>query len=101
MQLRFTYIYSLHQWVSITNQLTSQNFPKNKTINKTKLLVGGVELALSWGDGISHYATYSNNYFSLADALELLTKRCGACYRKTIKNPYHVQSIKKHKLQLL
>ncbi len=49
-----------------------------------------------------HFTTYSDNYFALADALEaLLQKDVELVTEKTLKNPYLVQSINKHKLQLL
>ncbi len=49
-----------------------------------------------------HYTTYADNYFALADALEaLLKKNVELVTEKTLKNPYLVQSINRHKLQLL
>ncbi len=49
-----------------------------------------------------HYTTYSDNYFALAEALEtLLKKDVELVTEKTIKNPYLLQNINRHKLQLL
>lgn len=49
-----------------------------------------------------HYTTYADNYFALADALEaLLNKEVELVTEKTLKNPYLLQSINRHKLQLL
>ncbi len=49
-----------------------------------------------------HYTTYADNYFALADALEaLLKKSVELVTEKTLKNPYLLKSINRHKLQLL
>lgn len=49
-----------------------------------------------------HYTTYSDNYFALADALEGLLKRhVDLVTEKTLKNPYLLQSINSHKVQLI
>ncbi len=49
-----------------------------------------------------HYTTYSDNYFALADALEILLKRnVDLVTEKTLKNPYLLQNINSHKLQLI
>ncbi len=49
-----------------------------------------------------HYTTYADNYFALADALEaLLNKKVELVTEKTLINPYLLQSINRHKLQLL
>ncbi len=49
-----------------------------------------------------HYTTYADNYFALADALELLLKKdVDLVTEKTLKNPYLVQNINRHKLQLI
>lgn len=49
-----------------------------------------------------HYATYANNYFALADALEqLLQKKVELVAEETLKNPYLLQSINSYKLPLL
>ncbi len=48
------------------------------------------------------YVTYSDNYFALADALEaLLGKNVDLVTEKTLKNPYLLQNINRHKLQLI
>ena len=48
------------------------------------------------------YTTYADNYFALADALEaLLKKDVELVTEKTLKNPYLIESINRHKLQLL
>lgn len=49
-----------------------------------------------------HYTTYADNYFALADALEmLLNKKVELVTEKTIKNPYLLQTINSYKLQVL
>ncbi len=49
-----------------------------------------------------HYTTYADNYFALADALEaLLKKDVELVAEETIQNPYLLQSINSHKMQLL
>jgi predicted nucleotidyltransferase len=46
--------------------------------------------------------TYAENYFKLADALEtLLQKKVDLVTERTLKNPYLLQSINRHKLALL
>lgn len=48
------------------------------------------------------YETYANNYFALAHALEkLLNKQVDLVTEKTLKNPYLLQAINSHKMQLL
>jgi predicted nucleotidyltransferase len=48
------------------------------------------------------YTTYADNYFALADALEsLLKKHVDLVTEKTLKNPYLLQCINSHKLQLI
>ena len=48
------------------------------------------------------YETYANNYFDLASALEdLLKKKVDLVTEKTLKNPYLLQAINSHKIQLL
>ena len=48
------------------------------------------------------YETYANNYFDLAHALEdLLKKQVDLVTAKTLKNPYLLQTINSHKVQLL
>lgn len=52
--------------------------------------------------GDMHYTTYADNYFALAEALEtLLQKDVELVTEKTLKNPYLLQSINQHKLQVL
>lgn len=47
-------------------------------------------------------ASYADNYFALANALEtLLKKRVDLVTERTIKNPYLLQTINKDKLPLL
>ena len=49
-----------------------------------------------------HYTTYADNYFALAEALESLLKRSvDLVTEKTLKNPYLLQVINRHKLQLI
>ncbi len=46
--------------------------------------------------------TYSNNYFSLIDALEtLLNKKVELIAEETLSNPYFIQSIDSHKVSVL
>lgn len=48
------------------------------------------------------YTIYADNYFSLAEALEtLLKKSVDLVTEKTLKNPYLLQAINQHKLQLI
>ena len=49
-----------------------------------------------------HFVAYADNYFALADALELLlNKNVDLVTEKTLQNPYLLQNINRHKLQLL
>ena len=49
-----------------------------------------------------HYETYADNYFALNDALENLLKRdVELVAEETLHNPYLIQSIDSHKVQLL
>ena len=49
-----------------------------------------------------NYVSYADNYFALADALEsLLKKNVDLVTEKTLKNPYLVENINRHKLQLI
>jgi len=49
-----------------------------------------------------NYVSYADNYFALADALEaLLHKSVDLVTEKTLKNPYLVANIDRHKLQLI
>ena len=48
------------------------------------------------------YETYSNNYFALLYGLQDLLKRdVDLVTEKTLKNPYLLQSINQHKVQIL
>jgi uncharacterized protein len=48
------------------------------------------------------YETYANNYFALAHALEdLLKKNVDLVTEKTLKNPFLLESINSHKVQVL
>ena len=48
------------------------------------------------------YVAYADNYFSLLYALQrLLQKEVDLVTEKTLKNPYLLQSINQHKVQLL
>ena len=48
------------------------------------------------------YETYANNYFALAHALEdLLKKNVDLVAEKTLKNPFLLESINSHKVQVL
>lgn len=49
-----------------------------------------------------NYVTYADNYFALADDLEsLLNRQVDLVTEKTLKNPYLLQNINRHKLQLI
>ena len=49
-----------------------------------------------------HYEAYANNYFALAEALEaLLQRQVELVTERTLKNPYLLQTIDRHKLQVL
>ncbi len=49
-----------------------------------------------------HFVTYADNYFALGHALEkLLKKNVDLVAEKTLKNPYLLQSINSHKIQLI
>jgi len=48
------------------------------------------------------FEMYANNYFALANALEkFLQKKVDLVTEKTLKNPYLLQSINSHKVQLI
>lgn len=60
-----------------------------------------VDLIIKFPDDM-HYTTYADNYFGLADALEMLLKRnVDLVTEKTLKNPYLLQTINNNKLQLI
>ena len=60
-----------------------------------------VDFMISFPESM-HYVTYADNYFALADALEAtLNKKVELVSEETIKNPYLIQSINSHKIQLL
>jgi predicted nucleotidyltransferase len=60
-----------------------------------------VDFIISFPEGM-HYTIYADNYFALADALEaLLHKKVELVTEKTLKNPYLLQNINSHKLQVL
>ncbi len=49
-----------------------------------------------------HFKTYSDNYFGLAHALEDLLKRgVDLVAEETLQNPYLIQTINSHKMQVL
>lgn len=48
------------------------------------------------------YVTYANNYFALEEALEtLLKKQVEVVAEETLHNPYLIQNINSHKVQVL
>lgn len=60
-----------------------------------------VDFIIKFPDSM-HYTTYADNYFALADALEnLLKKDVELVTEKTLTNPYLLQTINAHKLQLV
>jgi predicted nucleotidyltransferase len=49
-----------------------------------------------------HFTTYADNYFALADQLELLLKKkVELVTEKTLKNPYLLQVINQSKMRLI
>ncbi len=98
-------------------KLIEQNLPEIKQLMKRY----GVEKAYLFGSAAKgtmkqdsdvdfiirfpddmHYTTYADNYFALADALEaLLKKDVELVAGETLQNPYLLQSINSHKMQLL
>jgi predicted nucleotidyltransferase len=49
-----------------------------------------------------HYETYADNYFALAHALEdLLHKDVELVAEQTLQNPYLIESINSHKMQVI
>ena len=98
-------------------KLVEQHLPEIKQL----LLQFGVERAFLFGSAAKgtmkedsdvdfiirfpddmHYTTYADNYFGLADALEkLLKKNVDLVTEKTLKNPYLLQVINQHKMQLI
>ena len=49
-----------------------------------------------------NFINYSDNYFALAEQLELLLhKNVDLVTEKTLKNPYLMQNINSHKIQLI
>jgi predicted nucleotidyltransferase len=60
-----------------------------------------VDFIISFPDDMD-YETYAKNYFALAHALEdLLKKQVDLVTEKTLKNPYLLQTINSHKVQLV
>jgi len=60
-----------------------------------------VDFIISFPESMD-YETYANNYFALAHALEdLLKKNVDLVTEKTLKNPFLLESINSHKVQLL
>ncbi len=60
-----------------------------------------VDFIISFPESMD-YETYANNYFALAQALEdLLKKNVDLVTEKTLKNPFLLESINSHKVQLL
>jgi uncharacterized protein len=98
-------------------QIVAQSLPEIKQL----MLHYGVERAYLFGSAATgtmhedsdidfiikfpdtmHYTTYADNYFALAKALESLLKRSvDLVTEKTLKNPYLLQVINRHKLQLI
>lgn len=98
-------------------RIVEQNLPQIKRL----MLQYGVERAFLFGSAVRdamnedsdvdfiikfpdnmHYTTYADNYFALAEALEnLLKKSVDLVTEKTLKNPYLLQNINRHKLQLI
>ena len=60
-----------------------------------------VDFIISFPDNMD-FETYANNYFALAHDLEsLLKKNVDLVTEKTLRNPYLLESINSHKVQLL
>ena len=60
-----------------------------------------VDFIIKFTDDMN-FVTYSDNYFALAEQLEtLLHKKVDLVTEKTLQNPYLLQNIERHKLQLI
>lgn len=60
-----------------------------------------VDFIISFPESMD-YETYANNYFALAHELEnLLKKNVDLVTEKTLRNPFLLESINSHKVQLL
>lgn len=60
-----------------------------------------VDFIIKFPDDMN-FVTYSDNYFALAEQLEtLLHKKVDLVTEKTLQNPYLLQNIERHKLQLI
>lgn len=60
-----------------------------------------VDFLIRFPSNMQH-TTYADNYFALAEALEvLLGKKVELVTEKTLKNPYLLQSVNSNKLPLL
>lgn len=60
-----------------------------------------VDFIISFPDDMD-YVSYADNYFALAHSLEaLLNKKVDLVTEKNLKNPYLLQSINSHKVQVL
>ena len=60
-----------------------------------------VSITLSFSEDLD-YETYGNNYFNLLNDLKkLLKKDVDLIAEKTLKNPYLIESINEHKIQLI
>jgi len=71
------------------------------TIKGTQNEDSDVDFIISFPDDMD-YVSYADNYFALAHSLEeLLHKKVDLVTEKTLKNPYLLQSINRHKVQLL
>ena len=60
-----------------------------------------VDFIVSFSEDMD-YVSYADNYFALAHSLEaLLNRKVDLVTEKTLKNPYLIQSINNHKVQVL
>ena len=60
-----------------------------------------VDFIISFPDDMN-FVAYSDNYFALAEALELLLhKKVDLVTERTLKNPYLLENIDQHKVRLL
>lgn len=60
-----------------------------------------VDILYSFSNAIS-FEEYANNFFAMADELELLLKRkVDLLAEKNLKNPYLIETINAHKIKIL
>jgi predicted nucleotidyltransferase len=76
-------------------------FAFGSVVNDTKQTINDIDFIISFPESMD-FEMYANNYFALANALEkLLQKKVDLVTEKTLKNPYLLQDINSHKVQLI